>query len=46
MYASAPAAMSMSSAGSRPSPAGLKGLLLQLEEAARALDGPKRITLV
>ncbi|ROZ75836.1 7TM diverse intracellular signaling domain-containing protein [Ramlibacter sp. WS9] len=30
----------------RPSPAGLKGLLLQLEEAARGLDGLKRITLV
>ena len=30
----------------KPSPAGLKGLLLQLEEAARALDAAKRITLV
>lgn len=30
----------------RPTPAGLKGLLQQLEDAARALDATKRITLV
>jgi len=30
----------------QPSPAGLKGLLHQLEEAARALDATKRIALV
>ena len=30
----------------KPAPAGLKGLLHQLEEAARALDVTKRITLV
>ena len=30
----------------KPAPSGLKGLLLQLEEAARALDATKRIALV
>jgi GGDEF domain-containing protein len=30
----------------RPHPGGLKGVLQQLEGAARGLDGPKRITLV